>query len=257
MESYPLSFTAARGNQNLPASGDLIVYESAVAAGETRLRVKPDNGGVVILRPGQWFRNPSPVTQWAVESYNKTDVIDAVFVIGYGEFGDANTLNKVTLDATFANVVTVAGVANTKVGNTVAERIPVTLDPTQTINTASNVMAYTASYSASAACVANTPIQMLAAATNVNGVVLNKFDMIYNTGGGAGIFSVIAKATAPTSQSDGDVLASGVLSSGATVKIGMDIAKEGQPKVAAGKAIWYFATVIDGAPLRDALFTVL
>jgi hypothetical protein len=51
-------------------------------------------------------------------------------------------------------------------------------------------------------------------------------------------------------------LFSGLIPNAGT-KVVMDISKDGQPKVAAGKGIWFISTNVDGNALRDALFTVL
>jgi hypothetical protein len=243
VESYSIKFTVAAGNQNLPASGDLFVYESAVGAGETRLRVKPDNGGEMILRPGQWFRNPDKVTQWAIKSYNGNDVVDAVIVIGFGEFGDANTLNKVTLDATFANKV--------EVTNTTEKRIPVTLDTAQIITTAGNVMTYTASYSSGVPS-GGGAIALLSPGTNVNGVIVNAFDYVGQPPGNF-VFTVLAKASPPTGQADGEVIFSGMLAVSVLTSFSMQKAV----KVAAGKGVYFYCAQNDNAAVRSALFTVL
>jgi hypothetical protein len=119
-------------------------------------------------------------------------VITGNVIIGNGDFNDDNVANTIKLDATFAN--------NVLVTNTPAQRVPVTLDLTQQmkldpstiINTTTNTMAYTNSYASTAASVANTAIQMLAPATNVNGVVLNKFEALISNAAG-GVYAVIAK----------------------------------------------------------------
>jgi hypothetical protein len=98
---------------------------------------------------------------------------------------------------------------------------------------------------------------MLSAAANVNGAILNKFEIITQSAV-AGAFAVVAKATVPANLADGDVLfSSNLVGASVIARVALDIGKDGQPKVAAGKAIWYICTQADSAMLRDALMTVL
>lgn len=256
MESYILKFDAVTGKRNLPASGNLFVYESATVAAnaETRIKVKPDNGGVMVLKPGQWFRNPDDVTGWALESFNGNDVIDAVFVIGFGEFGDANTLNKFTLDASLTNAVTVT--------NTVANRVPVTLDTTQLLQIAGQTVQYTNSFvDATTAAVAATPI--FTAAANVNGAYIEFAEVcIVSTTPSAGeVVTLLAKATAPANATDGDalmVVAAGNTGTAQPVNINQVLGQ--RIKIAAGKGLYLNQQV--GAAVADrcvktVLYTLL
>jgi hypothetical protein len=216
MESYQINFGPDNDSKkNLPASGDLFVYESAAAAStaETRIRVKPDSGAVIVLRPGQWFRNPNKVTGWALESFSGVDVITANVVIGYGEFGDANTLNKVTLDATFANVVTVA--------NTPQNRVNVALDPNNVLSTSAPIMAYNLAKNMNLAAGYNA---IATAAENVNGLI---FEQVYCSGP----CSLVAHPVQPTGAGQGDFLA---VNNGSPAMITQRI------KVAAGKGLWIY-----------------
>jgi hypothetical protein len=250
MESYQLSFNATPtgAKKNLPASGDLFVYESAsVATGaETRIKVKPSNGNTIILKPGQRFRNPDPVTDWAMESYNGNDVIDAVFIIGFGEFDDANTLNKFTLDATLTNNVTVT--------NTPASRVPVTLDtnqllkldPNNSISSAAPVMAYTNAKS-NISLAASAATNLVTAAENVNGVIIEQ--VVHNLGQGG---TLLAKATVPgTGAYDGEVLA------GLAAAVSGPTSVTQRIKVAAGKGVWLWNMHGSTIFVGNVLYTVL
>lgn len=239
MQTYNFSLAAA-ASRNIPATGDLIVYESGTAAGagDAHITIKPDFGDEIVLKPGQGVRFKQTATAFFIKVTDGASSVAGALVIGDGEFFDSNTNNKFTLDASFANNVTVMNTASNPVQITAAS------------------MAYTNSYASTAASVANTAIQMLAAATNVNGVVLNKFDIGGSATAGTGIV-VLAKSTAPANVADGDVLFSGMQIAGGPLQLSLDIAKMGQPKVAAGKAIWYMSTAADGCTIRDALFTVL
>lgn len=210
----------------------------------------------IVLMPGQSLRLPnsdkSPST-WMLSNDKNAETITGRVLVGEGDFRDSNTSNTnyLKLDATFAN--------NVKVSNTAAERVPVTADLTQTIpvsiagivNVSEGLVSYTHKYVANTASLANTAIPMLAAATNVNGAVLEKFDVSIGAGT---FFTILAKATPPGSTSDGDVL---FMSAGPVGVNSLDMAKNGRIKVPAGLGIWYISQGADASPLRSALFTVL
>lgn len=271
MQSYPINFTPAVPGRTFQANANLFVYESGTeaAGGNTKILVKPDNEAEVVLKPGQAFRLSADqmAGNWTVHTQDPNASITGNIVIGSGEWYDANTLNTFKLDATFANNVNVTNdnahavpvsivqAAQIEIANDSGNRIPVTLDPAQSLNISANVMAYNQSYASTAAAVANNAIQLLAPIANVNGAILNKFESIVNPTTNIA-WAVIAKATAPANLADGDVLVSGCGSSGFQ-RISMDIGKDGQPKVPAGKGIWFLSTSADNATVRDALFTVL
>lgn len=171
MQTYPFNITPA-ASRTFGATGDLFVYESGQGAGEgadTRIIVKPDSGGEITLRPGQQFRLPTgeKATQWNMRAVDVNGAVTGSVIIGAGEFHDANTLNKVQLDATFANVVTVA--------NTAAERVPVSLDPNQLLQQAGPALAYNVAKKVliqDNRVAATTTI--ISAAENQNGVVIEQ-----------------------------------------------------------------------------------
>lgn len=229
-------------------------------AGNQAIRITAANGGATVqLMPGQSFRlgdDDKAPSEWKITNVAGLEQITGSLLMGDGEFTDSNTSNTVKIDGTFANNVTVM--------NTTASRVPTTADLTQTIpvsiagtiNTSGSTVAYTHSYTSNAASAVNTAISLLAAATNVNGAYLQKFELIMNAAAnGAGV--VIAKATAPANITDGDVLFSGVINPTVGNRMSLDVSKDGQVQVAAGKGIWYISSQIDGALLRDALFRVL
>jgi hypothetical protein len=264
--------------------GNLFVYESGVptpTGGDTRIVVKPAGGEEIVLRPGQRFRLPPGMetVDWNVRTYDSAVALDGAIIMGSGEFDDANTLNKFTLDATFANNVSVTNTPNVVVGNTnanrvpvaldttatqqalimnsTAQRVPVTLDLNQTLNISGGLVAYTHSNSNHSNSVANTAISMLAAAVNTNGVVLEKFELLSMSPSGVQNFAVIAKTgtSAPTSLADGDVLFSCQFNLAG--RYALDLQKDGRIKTGAGKTIWYMSTGVDGCIVRNALFTVM
>jgi hypothetical protein len=99
--------------------GTFFTLESTekTGTGDQRIIVKPDNGDTLILKAGQGFRLKDMTVQWLIWAYDPAATIYANIIVGDGEFQDSNTLNKVTLDASFANNVTVM--------NTTASPVPV------------------------------------------------------------------------------------------------------------------------------------
>lgn len=215
MQTYPFSFTAQRGSTTIPAQGDLFVYESAVnAGGELRVKVKPDNAGEIVLRPGQRFRNPARVTAWNITSYTGTEIVEGSFIIGEGEFDDANTVNTFKLDGTFTN--------NVSVNNTPANPVPVAFDKSLSME---NLIEYTGSKSYAAGVAIAGANVILTPAQNPNGVVLvNAFT--------SGTASLVAKATVPTAEFDGDVVLS---------IVGYNAAFTRAIKIPAGKGVYVWA----------------
>lgn len=167
MQTYALNLTGA-ASRIFPATADLFVYESGTNGpdGELRIIVKPDNGGEITLRPGQRFRLPpgEKASQWMVRAFDGTAPIVGAVIIGSGEFDDANTMNKFTLDASLANNVTVK--------NTDAERVPVALDPQDILNTSEPIMSYTNSKNVGLIVSSNTIL--VSAAENQNGVIIEQ-----------------------------------------------------------------------------------
>lgn len=267
MHSYPLNL-APGAARDFTAQADLFVYESGAVTpdtGDLRIIVKPDTGGEIVLRPGQRFRLApgAKATNWNVKANDAAMTITGSLVIGAGEFDDANTLNTFKLDGTFTNTVKVSNTtaervpveldaaAGIKINNTTAQRVPVSLDSQQSINVSGALVTYTHKYVGNTASLAQTAIAMLAAASNINGAVLEKFDVNIGTGT---LFTIVAKATPPASTSDGDVL---FMSSGPVGVNSLDMAKSGRIKVPAGMGIWYVSQAADNSNLRAALFTVL
>lgn len=220
METYPFKLAVGTSALTIPARGDLFVYESVTSTGAAAVRVKPDNGGEIILRPGQRFRTPTTTERWNIRM-DGTDPVDGFFNIGEGDFDDANTKNVFKLDATFANTVTVtndaahavpvaingltpvAGAmpvtlmnAQIEIVNDVGNRIPVSLDPSQSFGVSAPVMAYTNYVALNIAAASGGTL--IAAGANTNGVIVEQ--VLLEAGSG----NLLAKATVPTSATDGD-----------------------------------------------------
>lgn len=257
MQTYPLALQANGAATTIQVQADLFVYESGTATpttGDTRIAVKGDNGTEIVLRPGQRFRSPESATRFTISAYDKVSAIGGFIIIGSGEFDDANTKNTFTLDATFANKVEVTNDASKRVPVTLdpAQRVPVSLDQTQVLNIAGSTVNYTHTYKSTTANAGGTAMPLLAAAANVAGAVLEKFDMFVGSAGTQ--FYILAKATAPTSPLDGDVLHMGITVAGLT---SLDVSKSGRVRAPAGMGIWYYVSAPDSVTTRTALLTAL
>jgi hypothetical protein len=249
MQSYVLNL-AVGAVRAFDVPADLFVYESGAptpTTGDTRIKIKPNTGAEIVLRPGQRFRLApnSDATHWEVSALDPAVAIVGYVIIGAGEFDDANTLNKVTLDATFANQVTVT--------NTPAARVPVTLDtnqllkldPNNSISSAAPVMAYTNAKS-NISLPASAAANLITAAENVNGVI---FEQIVHSLGGGGV--LLAKATAPTGPYDGEVL------NGLFAPVSGPATVTQRIKVTAGKGVWVWNSHGSTIFVGNVLYTVL
>jgi len=255
MQSYP--FTLKPGNSSaiqLSAQGNLFVYESGTGANdasEVRVWVKPDTGSEILLRPGQRFRPSQKANLWNIRLMDGGTQIDGYFIIGEGDFDDANTKNVFKLDAEFANVVTV--------DNDAAHRIPVALDSNVPLTIAGSTVTYTTSWANDVASDGTATI--LTPAANVNGAYLEfaMIDAAISNGGGQGYISaaIVAKASAPASATDGDVLlvcralspSGGVAAKTTTLP--------NRVKVPAGKGVYLVQSGVGLQILKTALLTVL
>lgn len=203
--------------------------------GDTTIKIKPDSGAEMYLRPGQRFRLApgEKATNWQVAAVDKTIELSGAIIIGSGEFDDANTLNKVQLDATFANVV--------KVNNTPAERVPVAFDPTATLNTAP-LMSYNAFKSFVAAAAGSYNTALIPASENLNGVIVEQL----RASGSA--LSFLAKATVPTGYNDA--------SAAFLNSVNVAVIDRTRIKVPAGQAVW-IVNQQGSVGNADVIYTVL
>lgn len=216
MQTYPFKVDGNALTATFNTNANLFVYESASGqndvGAEVRIVVKPDHGAEIVLRPGQRFRlgDAQRANTWTLRAYADGTAIDGFIILGSGEFDDANTKNVFTLDATFANTVKVTNTdaERVPVGLDPAVRVPVALDPNQMLQIAptDTTMAYTGSYADSTPSTA-TAVKLIDPATNVNGAFVEFAQFQYRGGSGASCtIALVAKATAPATVLDGDVL---------------------------------------------------
>lgn len=211
------------------------------AAGNQAIKVQAGtSGSSIILMPGQSLRLPAndkAPGEWLVTNYKGAEVITGQVLVGEGDFHDSNIQNIVKLDATFPNGV--------KVTNDATAVIPVNI-----IGGSGNNIVYTASYTSQAGLTANTAVQIVAPGANVNGVTINR-SLI------AGCNSIdlafLAKATAPTSVADGDLLA---YAPAGPTGAQQTYTEDSQIKVPAGKGVYVISSGAHNQ-LRSLLYTVL
>jgi hypothetical protein len=264
MQSYVLKLNVGQVRP-FSLAANLFVYESSVATpdtGDRRIKIKPDSGAEMVLRPGQRFRLApgEEATTWQVSAFDPAVVLDGVILIGSGEFDDSNTLNVMKLDASFANSVTVTNDAahalpvtiqatvnplpvtltnaQIEIMNDTGNRIPVSLDPSQSFGVSAPVMAYTNYVTLNIpGASAGT---LIAAGANVNGVIVEQ--VIVETAN----VNILAKATIPAAATDGDFL-------GKLTSVGAYTTRQRVPP-GKGLHIWNAAA---GANNIYALITVL
>ncbi|MYM96240.1 hypothetical protein [Duganella vulcania] len=255
------------GTQKIAAQGRYIYYYTGTtpliaggatpaAAGNQAIKVQAgQSGNTILLMPGQSYRldeSDKAPTEWILSNFKASEVITGQVMVGEGDFRDSNTSNTsyVKLDATFAN--------NVQVTNTPASRVPVTADLSQTIpvsiagtvNVSGNTMNYQSSWTNNVGLTANVPVQIVAPVTNVNGIMVNRTVLFQETGTPV---VILAKASAPTSWTDGDVIAAAT-SAGTGVPVA--IVEDSQIKVPAGRGLWVVAPSAANQ-LRSMLYTVL
>jgi hypothetical protein len=115
-----------------------------------------------------------------------------------------------------------------------------------------NASDYNGSYANNGVFAANTAIQVVAPATNTNGLIVLTADLVA-IGGAASLSSLIAKAGAPANVADGDVLviAHNLATNPQAGKLNRAV------KVAAGKGLYFIANGASTNSLMSALYKLL
>lgn len=240
MQSYPINIGAGAAI-NVQIAGDNFVYESGTSTtAEKRIVIKPESGNEIVLRPGQQFRQTQESGAWTIRAYDAAAVITGVVIVGSGEFYDSNTNQAVTLDASFANEVTVK--------NTGANPVPITA--AGSLNVQENLIAVTGSWVQPGNTVANTPMTIFTPAANANGAIVQSVVGFVN---GASTVSVIAKAgAAPTDPYQGMLIAT-KMTAGATV----DLTMPQKVRIPAGWGLYYIASAANENGNKGVSYTLL
>ena len=128
---------------------------------------------------------------------------------------------------------------------------------TATINIASTVavneqgFAYASSYKSNVTLAAATPENVIAAASNLNGYVVWSGFLSSPCGAGAGLVSLVAKATAPASWLDGDVVHMGTQHTGTNVSsVGSIMSRA--VRVTSGKRLDRIAVALESGAVTGA-----
>lgn len=218
--------------------------------GDARIIVKPENGAEITLRPGQRFRlsrESGKASRWLVRSYDGFSTINGSVIIGSGEFDDANTENTFKLDGTFTNQV--------KIVNTEYEPAHVRIDPEQVSG------CYSGSFTDTTVVSGTTAVFTAAANTNGAWIEWAQMSVCHDTGAVNWLaVSLLAKATAPTGPTDGDLILFA-----RNYSDGSDITKEvaalpTRIKIPAGKGLYLHQVANGGAALfstKSVLYTLL
>lgn len=128
-----------------------------------------------------------------------------------------------------------------------------------TVNSNDLGFAYATAFASGTSPGANTPQNIFAAASNVNGATIwdTEFQSI-NAVVNAITASMLCKATAPATAVDGDVVALGIISALDAAPMSVSGGKQQKPvRIAAGKRLDYISSVADIAgAARKALYTL-
>lgn len=216
MQSYDLNLTPTVKSVTINAQASGIWYESGQSAINTRIKVTPERGSSIELKPGQRVKLTEQIGTWLIESLNPAATIVGKLLIGSGEFEDNSSL--VTLDASFANNVTIMN-ANVPVtisggdveikndaGNPIPTLATIAGTPSVTISGTANVQENLFPVNANLATNSQLPFltTIITPAANTNGVILQSAKLFGCSSANA--YSIIAKATAPANEFDGIVL---------------------------------------------------
>jgi hypothetical protein len=274
LQYYDLALTLNQRDKEFAAQGRFIYYNTgttplitagtALASSRNQaIRVRPFAGGQDIeLVPGQGYEispdEKSPVA-WRVSNSNQVETISGQLMIGDGKFIDNNTSNTIRLDATLANNVTVM--------NTVASRVPVTLDVTQQLRLdpaypltiAGNTVQYTNAF-ADNGTGAVTATVVFTPAANVNGAYVEFAEFsVSNVSSNQYTGTLLAKTSAPATNIDGDVImtAACVGIGTGTVPAQVNITLPVRIKIAAGKGLYLNQTANAATAQKTVLYTLI
>lgn len=233
-----LDFSVASSGAQVPlnAAGDFIRY-SIITVGTSgpRIRIKADSGDDLVMKPGDKVRTAKRFSRMTVEAYDGV-AVEGFLQVGEGAFDSDSVVGNVTVDGT----VVVSSV-------------------TATVTAKDEGITYGAAFASTTALAANTPENVIAAASNLAGYVVWAAAIRNARSAGNINASMLAKASAPGSVIDGDVL---LMPQGLDITASMfHSAGELQRavRVALGKRLDFISTALeDNLPMsRRALYTIL
>lgn len=117
--------------------------------------------------------------------------------------------------------------------------------------------AYGGSWSRSALEAANVPVQIVAPGANVNGIILHRASFATGSAAAYSFSAFVAKASAPASATDGDVLCSAdsIYNSGAAACCAGKVEKD--LFISPGKGLFFISPVAESIGFKSALYTIL
>jgi hypothetical protein len=252
MQNQSIVLSPSLKAMKLQSPGDGFWYESSAGTGDQRLVVQSEIGDTCVLKPGQSMRITKEVAVWSVSLYDGTASVSANVIVGSGDFNDNNTtigaISGAVAVSNFPATQPVSGSvavsnlpATQPVSGTVAvSNLPATqpVSGSVSISGVANVLEslYTIThyYASLASLTANTAVNILPAASNTAGAVVQSVQIATDSTA----IAVIAKATAPTSVTDGEILffCEGVGTVGVVKNMPSKL------KVASGLGIWIIST---------------
>jgi hypothetical protein len=124
-----------------------------------------------------------------------------------------------------------------------------------TVATQESGYQYGAAYSSNALIAAGGTAQVFAPASNINGAIVHQVYAYSGSAGSQGIALLAKTGAAPASLIDGDGIASAATAVvGGTVQVPQ---LPGPVRIAPGKGLWFFASLLETGALRHVLYTLL
>jgi hypothetical protein len=158
--------------------------------------------------------------------------------------------------------VNIGTIPEVEVKNDAGNPLAVSVSNTPTVNVAASQkigpdgFVYGASYKAESLLAANTPEAIFTAAANVNGAVVWDAGFVHSATSGSNGAGFVAKATAPTTIVDGDVvLSSDYLAIGGTECFAGSLKRP--VRIPAGKGLYFINEVAATRSHRRCLYTLL
>lgn len=238
----------------------------------------PAQGYIVWDVPGKYFvligcTNAVDVTffkQGKQLDLGKVTQILAGMEATLGDVRDTEpAFDRVRIDGTVADVVTI-GIGNGQVrynrsqGNvsiTSMPAVPWSGVPQVSISGVASFIPYGFNYGATyksvTALAANSADTVFTAGSNPNGAILWRAEFLQYFASAVGVGAFVAKATAPTTVIDGDVIL-GPSGGGAVSTSPLLFGKlEEAVKIPAGKGLFFISNTLENTAARNALYTLL
>jgi hypothetical protein len=235
MKYFPFSVGVGESTRIQARASYLRYYSVSAGAASPTLRIKTTSGLDVLLKPGQSLRLPLGITSsdWAISNHDAALTITGLLVLGDGQIDDDRITGSVTIDsvASITGTVSVAG----------------------TVITQEQGYAYGAAYSSNSVIAALGNSQVFAAASNLAGAIVHSV-YLYSTSAGSPAITLLAKATAPASPIDGDIIIGVHGAAGAAVVANQLTAPV---KIPSGKGLYFCSSPLETGANRGVLYTLL